>query len=143
MPRFQKVAPPEPRVVRLATVHYQPRDGATPADKRKQFEPLIAEAGEKKADLVVLPEGDMPYRLATAEDLRAAGIDIPLLVGGTFLYFRALEHGLSDMPPADPAVRAELEQELLHYLNRVEGKTYRPLLSGSPPGAQHARARDN
>jgi tRNA dimethylallyltransferase len=45
------------------------------------------------------------------DDIRQRGC-IPLLVGGTFLYFRALEHGLSDMPPADPAVRAELEQEL-------------------------------
>ena len=34
---------------------------------------------------------------------------IPLLVGGTFLYFRALQQGLSGMPAADPAVRARLE----------------------------------
>ena len=34
---------------------------------------------------------------------------IPLLVGGTFLYFRALQVGLSDMPAADPAIRARLE----------------------------------
>ena len=34
---------------------------------------------------------------------------IPLLVGGTFLYFRALQYGLSDMPAADPAIRARLE----------------------------------
>ncbi len=33
---------------------------------------------------------------------------IPLLVGGTFLYFRALEHGLADLPPASEAVRVEL-----------------------------------
>lgn len=36
---------------------------------------------------------------------------IPLLVGGTMLYFRSLEHGLSDLPAADPEVRAELEQQ--------------------------------
>lgn len=36
---------------------------------------------------------------------------IPLLAGGTFLYFRALERGLSDMPPADAAIRARLEAE--------------------------------
>lgn len=36
---------------------------------------------------------------------------IPLLVGGSMLYFRALEQGLSDMPAADPDVRARLEQE--------------------------------
>lgn len=37
---------------------------------------------------------------------------IPLLVGGTMLYFRALQYGLSDLPAADEAVRARLEDEL-------------------------------
>lgn len=32
----------------------------------------------------------------------------PLLVGGTMLYFKALQQGLSVMPCADPALRAEL-----------------------------------
>src|SRR5690349_21483392 len=36
---------------------------------------------------------------------------IPLLVGGTMLYFRALQQGLSDMPSADPAIRAKLNAE--------------------------------
>ena len=36
---------------------------------------------------------------------------IPLLVGGTMLYFRALEQGLSELPGADAAVRASLEEE--------------------------------
>ncbi len=36
---------------------------------------------------------------------------IPLLVGGTMLYFRALEQGLSRLPAADPQVRAHLEAE--------------------------------
>lgn len=35
---------------------------------------------------------------------------IPLLVGGTMLYFRALQYGLSDLPAADAEVRAALEQ---------------------------------
>lgn len=34
---------------------------------------------------------------------------IPLLVGGTMLYFRALLEGLSTLPSADPQLRAELE----------------------------------
>ncbi|VXC16442.1 delta(2)-isopentenylpyrophosphate tRNA-adenosine transferase [Pseudomonas sp. 8Z] len=34
---------------------------------------------------------------------------IPLLVGGTMLYYKALLDGLADMPSADPVVRAELE----------------------------------
>jgi tRNA dimethylallyltransferase len=36
---------------------------------------------------------------------------VPLLVGGTGLYFRALQQGLSDLPEADPAVRARLAGE--------------------------------
>jgi tRNA dimethylallyltransferase len=48
--------------------------------------------------------------LAAMADITAQG-RIPLLVGGTFLYFRALEAGLSVMPAADPVVRARLEAE--------------------------------
>lgn len=36
---------------------------------------------------------------------------VPLLVGGTGLYFRALEHGLSEMPSADPDLRERLRVE--------------------------------
>ena len=43
-------------------------------------------------------------------DIRARG-RLPILVGGTLLYFRALFDGLSDLPPADPAIRRELEVE--------------------------------
>ena len=34
---------------------------------------------------------------------------IPLLAGGTMLYFRALTQGLADLPAAQPAIRAEIE----------------------------------
>lgn len=40
--------------------------------------------------------------------IQAAG-RIPLLVGGTMLYFRALLHGLSELPSADPVIRERLE----------------------------------
>jgi tRNA dimethylallyltransferase len=36
---------------------------------------------------------------------------IPLLVGGTMLYYKTLLGGLADMPSADPLVRAELERQ--------------------------------
>ncbi len=36
---------------------------------------------------------------------------IPLLVGGTGLYFRALLDGLSDMPAADEEIRAEIQAQ--------------------------------
>jgi tRNA dimethylallyltransferase len=43
-------------------------------------------------------------------DITARG-KIPLLVGGTMLYFKALEGGLSGLPEANPQVRAELDAE--------------------------------
>jgi len=45
---------------------------------------------------------------AAMEEIVAAG-KIPLLVGGTMLYFRALLEGMAQLPEADPAVRAEIE----------------------------------
>lgn len=36
---------------------------------------------------------------------------IPLLVGGTMLYYKALLEGLSPLPPADPEVRQRIEQQ--------------------------------
>ncbi|WP_340621803.1 tRNA (adenosine(37)-N6)-dimethylallyltransferase MiaA [Xenorhabdus siamensis] len=36
---------------------------------------------------------------------------IPLLVGGTMLYFKALLEGLSPLPSASPEVRAQIEQQ--------------------------------
>lgn len=36
---------------------------------------------------------------------------IPLLVGGTMLYFKALLEGLSPLPAADPEVRAQIEKQ--------------------------------
>lgn len=41
-------------------------------------------------------------------DIRARG-RLPLVVGGTLLYLRALMGGLSTLPSADPAVRAQLQ----------------------------------
>ncbi|PSJ43992.1 tRNA (adenosine(37)-N6)-dimethylallyltransferase MiaA [Zobellella endophytica] len=48
--------------------------------------------------------------LAAMAEITAAG-RIPLLVGGTMLYFKALLDGLSPLPGADAAVRARIEQE--------------------------------
>ncbi|MEJ2481115.1 MAG: tRNA (adenosine(37)-N6)-dimethylallyltransferase MiaA [Acidihalobacter sp.] len=36
---------------------------------------------------------------------------VPLLAGGTMRYFRALEQGLSELPQADPGLRAEIEAQ--------------------------------
>ena len=48
--------------------------------------------------------------LAAMREIHAAR-RVPLLVGGTGLYFRALLHGFSDMPSADPALRAQIGEE--------------------------------
>jgi tRNA dimethylallyltransferase len=44
------------------------------------------------------------------DDIRDRG-KLPLLVGGTMLYFRALRRGLAEMPAADPGVRAAIDAE--------------------------------
>ncbi|AMR79708.1 tRNA (adenosine(37)-N6)-dimethylallyltransferase MiaA [Cupriavidus nantongensis] len=41
--------------------------------------------------------------------IRARG-HVPLIVGGTMLYYKALTQGLNDLPQADAALRAELDQ---------------------------------
>ena len=46
--------------------------------------------------------------LALVHSILARG-RVPLLVGGTMLYFRALLHGLADLPARDPAVREQLD----------------------------------
>lgn len=45
-----------------------------------------------------------------AADIRARG-KLPLLVGGTMLYFKGLKDGLDALPQADAALRAELDAE--------------------------------
>lgn len=48
--------------------------------------------------------------LAAMAEISAAG-RVPVLVGGTMLYFRALLQGLAELPQADAALRAELDAE--------------------------------
>ena len=48
--------------------------------------------------------------LTAMAEITARG-KIPLLVGGTMLYFKALLDGLADMPAADAGIRAELEAQ--------------------------------
>jgi tRNA dimethylallyltransferase len=48
--------------------------------------------------------------LRLIDEISARG-RLPLLVGGTMLYFKALLEGLSDLPASDPQVRAEIDRE--------------------------------
>ena len=68
--------------------------------------------------------------LRAIADIRASG-NIPLLVGGTGLYFRALERGLAALPPADPATRAEIEREA----DRIGWPAMHARLAGIDPEA--------
>ncbi|MHA4867821.1 tRNA (adenosine(37)-N6)-dimethylallyltransferase MiaA [Duganella sp. PWIR1] len=48
--------------------------------------------------------------LRLVEEISARG-KLPLLVGGTMLYFKGLADGLDDLPGADPEVRVALDEE--------------------------------
>lgn len=45
--------------------------------------------------------------LAQIDEIRSAG-KIPLLTGGTMMYFHALKNGLATLPEADPVVREQI-----------------------------------
>ena len=48
--------------------------------------------------------------IRTVGEIHARG-KIPLLVGGSMLYYRGLSQGLDDLPAADPAIRAKIDRE--------------------------------
>jgi predicted amidohydrolase len=56
---WKETKPPPARKVRLAAVHYRP-SGKSPQENNEEYAPLIAQAAEQKADLVVLGE-TIPY----------------------------------------------------------------------------------
>jgi len=71
---------------------------------------------------------------------------VPLLAGGTMLYFKALREGLSNLPQADPALRAAIEAEAreqgwpaLHAeLARIDAATAARLKPGDAQRIQRA-----
>jgi len=77
---------------------------------------LLAEVPHALVDILDPEESYSAARfredaLARMEASRAAG-RVPLLVGGTMLYYHALQYGLSDLPSADPELRARLQARL-------------------------------
>ena len=66
--------------------------------------------------LIDIIDPDMGYSAASfrndarraIQEVHARG-RVPLLVGGTMLYFKALREGLSELPDADEGVRAEID----------------------------------
>jgi tRNA dimethylallyltransferase len=83
------------------------------------------------------------YRRAALGEIARLHVDgrVPLVVGGTGLYVRALAYGLWEGPPADWGLRRELlEEEAAHG----EGHLWRKLQQADPAlaGALHARDRN-
>jgi tRNA dimethylallyltransferase len=66
-----------------------------------------------------------PWEIYSAADFRADAIaaieasvergHIPLLVGGTMLYFKVLQQGIAELPEADLAIRAQLEADVVEH----------------------------
>ena len=80
--------------------------------------PGAAERARVPHHLLDLREPDQPYSAADfVRDATRAISEIrgrarlPLAVGGTMLYARALRSGLSDLPPADASVRSRIETQ--------------------------------
>ena len=133
--------------------------------------PDAAERARVPHHLIDLLEPEQAYSAAqfvrdataAAEAIRARG-RLPLLVGGTMLYFKALRDGLDAMPAADAALRARIDARAaaegwpaLHAeLQRVDPATAERLapndaqriqralevwqMTGKPLSAFHARA---
>lgn len=77
--------------------------------------------------------------LSAIADIQARG-RLPLLVGGTMLYFRALRHGLAQLPEADPVLRAEIDAEAQQ---RGWPAMHQELASIDPIAAQRIKPNDS
>ena len=80
--------------------------------------PSTAERARVSHHLIDIRDPAEPYSAAdfvrdatvAIREIRKRG-KLPLLVGGTMLYAKALREGLSELPSADPQVRARIEAE--------------------------------
>ena len=69
------------------------------------------------------------------EAIRGRG-RLPVLVGGTLLYFKALFDGLDDLPKADPAIRADIEAQAARVaamMSHIRAAMLRPEAKKSAP----------
>jgi len=80
--------------------------------------PSAAERARVPHHLLDLRDPSEPYSAADFVDDATRAIGeinargrLPLVVGGTMLYARSLRGGLSDLPPADAAVRARIDAQ--------------------------------
>jgi len=101
--------------------------------------PTPAEQSVARHHLIDIVDPDEAFTVAdfverastTIADITARG-KLPLVVGGTGLYLRALTEGLADVPASDDALREEL---LRREQEEGEGALYRRLLAIDPQQA--------
>ena len=93
---FTEAATLPPRPVRLATVHFFPRNGKTPAGNCQLFAPLIEEAARQRANLVVL--GETVTRAGTGLSFEDSAEPVP---GPATIFFGTLakKHNLYIVVP--------------------------------------------
>jgi len=77
--------------------------------------------------------------LALIDAIRARG-RVPLLVGGTMLYFRALRHGMAPLPEANADVRARLDRRAREHGWRA---LHAELARLDPPAAARIHETDS
>lgn len=111
---------------------------------------LLARAPHHLIDLIDPAESYSAARFVSDAtrimgEIQARG-RMPLLVGGTMLYFRALQSGLAALPPADAALRQRLEErasrlgwQALHAeLRRLDPRAAERILPGDRQRIQRA-----
>ena len=76
--------------------------------------------------------------LALMDDISRRG-KVPVLVGGTMLYFNALFNGLAELPEANPEVRQKLDEELVQLGKQA---MHDRLKSIDPESAQRIHPND-
>jgi len=108
--------------------------------------PSLAERGAIAHHLIDILDPSESYStgqfrkqaLALMTEITARG-KIPLLVGGTMLYFNALLGGLAQLPAANPAIRAKLERELIELGKEAQ---YQRLRQVDPQAAARIHPND-
>jgi tRNA dimethylallyltransferase len=83
--------------------------------------------------------GQFKERALTLIDAIRERGKIPILSGGTMLYFNALNRGLAQLPPADPAVRGRLEDDLKRQGSK---QLHRRLTAIDPVAAERIHPND-
>ncbi len=108
--------------------------------------PTLAEQAQVPHHLIDILDPSESYSAAQfcqdanrlIEEIIARG-KIPILVGGTMLYFHALQQGLAKLPTSDPMIRAQLETELV---TRGLASLYEELQQVDPHAAGRIKSTD-